>query len=189
MSRKKDRAGFRRQPVFAWCLCVLWLSLQGCYSVDNADWDSVKRMVRVRYPDVAHISTSDLYGWLSDTNRPAPLLIDTRELAEFRVSHLHGAIRAATPAEAFAATDTLPIDSPIITYCSVGFRSAKIAGWLESRGFRNVQNLEGSIFEWANSGYPLYRGDEKTMRVHPYDRQWGKLLNHKLWAWEPGPVP
>ena len=44
-------------------------------------------------------------------------------------------------------------------------------------GYRNVHDLEGSIFEWANLGYPVYRGASPATKVHPYDKKWGALLD------------
>ena len=93
--------------------------------------------------------------------------------------------RSTTRDAAFAATDELPRDHPIVTYCSVGFRSASIASWLDSRGFKNVRNLEGSLFEWANRGGKVYQGDKLVNGVHPYDEEWGKLLDRKHWKWAP----
>jgi hypothetical protein len=50
------------------------------------------------------------------------------------------------------------------------------------RGFPNVRNLAGSIFEWANSGFPLVRDGESASVVHPFDERWGTLLEPELRA-------
>jgi hypothetical protein len=39
-----------------------------------------------------------------------------------------------------------------------------------------VQNLEGSIFQWANEHRPLVRDGQRETRVHPYNAVWGRLL-------------
>ena len=41
-------------------------------------------------------------------------------------------------------------ESTIVVYCSVGYRSEKIAEELDKLGFTNVSNLYGGIFEWIN---------------------------------------
>jgi hypothetical protein len=69
-----------------------------------------------------------------------------------------------------------PLDLPIVTYCSVGYRSGAFAERLRSAGFTNVVNLEGSIFRWANEGRPLFRSARPVTEVHPYNRTWGLLL-------------
>ena len=51
---------------------------------------------------------------------------------------------------------------------------------LHKRGFKNVSNLEGSIFAWANAGLPLENKNGVTKKVHGYDESWGKLLNNSM---------
>ncbi len=111
-----------------------------------------------------------------------PLLLDVRAKPEFEVSHLHNARLATSLKMALAALESTPKDAPIVAYCSVGLRSADLAHQLMQRGYTNVANLEGSIFEWANSGLPVYRGTEVEKTVHPFNGKWGKLLNENLRA-------
>jgi hypothetical protein len=47
---------------------------------------------------------------------------------------------------------------------------------LRAAGFNHVQNLEGSIFQWANERRPLVRDGTRVTRVHPYSKFWGRLL-------------
>jgi hypothetical protein len=58
---------------------------------------------------------------------------------------------------------------------------------LQKAGFTNVMNLEGSIFQWANEGRPVYRDAAEVQQVHPYDGIWGKLLDKDLRAYTPSP--
>jgi 3-mercaptopyruvate sulfurtransferase SseA len=67
-------------------------------------------------------------------------------------------------------------DVPVVTYCAVGYRSAEFATRLRAAGFTHVQNLEGSIFQWANEHRPLVRDGTSASRVHPYSKSWGRLL-------------
>ena len=64
----------------------------------------------------------------------------------------------------------------------MGYRSARIADRLETAGFRDVRNLTGSIFQWANEGRPVVRDGEPVREVHPYDAVWGRLLDRDLRA-------
>lgn len=68
----------------------------------------------------------------------------------------------------------------IVVYCSVGYRSSRLARQLRTRGVKNVFNLEGSLFKWANEGRPVYRGSERVQEVHPFDEDWGELLDESL---------
>jgi 3-mercaptopyruvate sulfurtransferase SseA len=63
-----------------------------------------------------------------------------------------------------------------VAYCSIGYRSAAIIEDLERAGIQNVYNLEGGLFDWANQGRPIYRGEERVEEVHPFNRLWGLLL-------------
>jgi 3-mercaptopyruvate sulfurtransferase SseA len=64
-----------------------------------------------------------------------------------------------------------------VTYCAVGYRSGELAVKLREAGFTSVQNLEGSIFQWANEHRALVCGDKPVKTVHPYSSLWGRLLS------------
>ena len=63
----------------------------------------------------------------------------------------------------------------------VGYRSARMVDELRRRGVAGAVNLEGSIFEWANRGLPVVRDGVPVDVVHPYDREWGQLLDREHW--------
>jgi rhodanese-related sulfurtransferase len=129
---------------------------------------------------VPQISTAELADWLADGDRLKPILIDARKPEEFEVSHLAGAKRAGSLQEALGILSGEVKDRPIVVYCSVGYRSSSLAAALIGKGFTRVYNLEGSIFEWANEGRPVYSHGKRVRRVHPYDDEWGRLLDEEL---------
>ena len=146
---------------------------------DSAAWRAVGATVAARYPGVRTVTTDALAAELE--RRPAPLLLDAREAAEYAVSHLPGARRVDPDASAgslAAALGGVARDRPVVVYCSVGVRSASVATRLASAGFTDVRNLEGSVFRWAGEGRPLVgEGGAATDLVHPYDATWGRLLD------------
>ena len=147
----------------------------GCARERGLTLESVKWDVAERYPNVQTVTVPELNGMMLAGEKV--VLLDVREAEEYAVSHLKGAKRARTLA---AAMPLLPReDTPIVVYCSVGFRSAELAEALMGQGRTNVFNLAGSIFEWANEGLPLYREDERVNEVHPFDEKWGRLLDEK----------
>jgi rhodanese-related sulfurtransferase len=154
---------------------LLFLSL-GLLSCREVDWFFLKRSLHSKFSDIDWITTQQLADWLSDKDRPKPVLLDVRTPAEWNVSHLAGARQVDPKADAKTATNGVAKDAPIVTYCSVGYRSGKMAERLRAAGYTHVQNLEGSIFEWANEHRPLVRDGERVMRVHPYDSVRGRLL-------------
>jgi len=144
-------------------------------------WTGIKARIRAEFPDVETISVGELADALEQgVEEHPPVLLDARAAEEFAISHLGGARRALTKAEALGALHDLPRDRGIVVYCSVGYRSARLAEALAGEGFTNVRNLEGSIFEWANSGHPVFCGSEPVDEVHPYDASWGELLRPDL---------
>lgn len=144
----------------------------------SAGLGAVEASIRQQHPDVATLSTDRLASRL--TSGEAPLLLDAREPAEYAVSHLPGAIQIDPDARGAAldsALAALPADREIVVYCSVGARSAGLAERIQAQSDREVANLEGSIFRWANEGRPLANSDGPTTLVHPYSASWGQLLD------------
>lgn len=163
-------------------LCFLALQF-GCSQ--DLSWRAVNRMIAANFPDTPTITTDSLEVRLSDSSLVRPLLLDARSPEEFAVSHLPKAQRVDPEAETFPALDTLAQDTPIVVYCSVGYRSARVAAQLREQGFTNVANLEGSIFRWANEGRRIVRNGTPVQAVHPYDRTWGTLLDDTLHSYAP----
>ncbi len=105
------------------------------------------------------------------------IFLDAREPREFDVSHLQGAIQVGYDHFNLNALPPLDKSARIVVYCSVGYRSEKIAEKLRAAGFKNTANLYGGIFEWVNQGHPVYNQKGKTEEVHAYDRKWGVWLS------------
>lgn len=133
-------------------------------------WERVDRAIFREYPLVLQMDIEQLRARLAKGD--ILQLVDVRRAEEYRVSHLPGAVLV----DSFRP-ETVGLYAVIVVYCSVGLRSAEYAEQLRQLGYRQVYNLRGSIFAWANSGYPLEAGNGRpTTIVHPYDRRWGELL-------------
>lgn len=139
-------------------------------------WLGVQRWIRQQFPTVPQLSPTELANWLQQTDRELPLLLDVRTAAEYNVSHLPQA-QLSPSAPQWLNTDPLVTSTtPIVVYCSIGYRSSRFAEKLQAMGYQQVFNLEGSIFQWANQGRTLYQGDRIVTQVHPYNPFWGVLL-------------
>jgi rhodanese-related sulfurtransferase len=136
-------------------------------------------VVRRRFPDVAHISPSLLDEWLRDQQRPAPQIVDARSEDEFAVSHLPGARRIGLELTDAAVLAALDPERPVVIYCAAGYRGATLARRLKNAGRRDVWNLEGGIFAWANAGLSLERNGRPAQRVHPFARIFSRLLKSR----------
>ena len=174
----------RRRRLLVACVSAALTGLPARGSgLDASDWSSLKKAIRGRFPEVRQVGTEELHAAFASGD--PPLLLDARTAAEYRVSHLKGAQRAETAAQAKQALGQVPKDRLIVVYCSVGYRSSALARELMRSGYTQVANLEGSIFEWANKGFEVYRAAEFVTVVHPYDATWGKLLDRRLWSTTP----
>ena len=150
--------------------------------VQTPAWERTLRLVRRAFPDVPQISTQQLAAMQADDTAPDIVMLDARSATEFKVSHLPGAVLASNTRMALEALDASDQVRTVVVYCSVGYRSSRLAEKLRARSIENVFNLEGSLFQWANEGRPLYRGEERVYQAHPYDEEWGQLLDKRFWV-------
>lgn len=146
-------------------------------------WWVVGRWVQRSFPEVPTVATQGLADWLGEGKAPAlllptPILIDVRRDYEFAVSHLPQAHHVPN-LDAALALGLEPHQS-IVAYCSVGYRSARLAAQLQAAGYSSVYNLSGSIFQWANEGRPLVSRGQPVAAVHPFHPIWGLLLKPEL---------
>lgn len=152
--------------------------------IDRISWVALEHVIQAQFPAVQQIEPEELAARLEQSDLPQPILLDTRTQEEFAVSHLANARQVDPTMETFESLN-LPLNTPIVTYCSVGYRSSAIANRLQAAGYSNVVNLKGSIFQWANQGKPVYRNGQVVQQIHPYNSLWGKLLDSKFHAYKP----
>lgn len=166
----------RRNLILVFLAIGIALATAAIVSAQSIEWMFVNWKVRHDFPNVRRVSPEEVAEWLKDPKRAQPVLLNVRTKAEFDVSHIHGARRI----EPGSSTDAIDLarDKPIVTYCSVGYRSGAFAKKLQDAGYKNVENMAGSIFQWANEGRPVEREGKRVEKVHPYNARCGKLLKH-----------
>jgi len=105
------------------------------------------------------------------------IFLDTREKNEYNVSHLKNAIWVGYDDFDMQRIKHVAKNHIIVVYCSVGYRSEKIAEKLNEANFTNVSNLVGGIFEWKNQNYIVVdNSGTETQKVHAYNKTWGIWL-------------
>ncbi|MEP7320675.1 MAG: rhodanese-like domain-containing protein [Saprospiraceae bacterium] len=119
-------------------------------------------------------------------NHADAVYLDARELNEYTISHIPGATFIGCDQWSPSSVQSLAKDKTLIVYCSVGYRSEKIATKIKALGFTHIYNLYGSIFEWVNEGYPLESDQGKpTLKLHTYNKGWSKWITNtniqKIW--------
>jgi len=105
-------------------------------------------------------------------------ILDTRDSKEYSVSRIPGAIHVGFDAFEIDKISHLPKDTPVVVYCSVGYRSEKIGEKLTDAGFEEVSNLYGGIFEWVNQNQTVVDDDGPTQRIHPYSILWSTWITN-----------
>ena len=157
------------------------------FGLFGVSWEYVDEKIQSEFPGVQSVSTDVLFARYEASDAKLPIIIDVREDGEFRVSHLDDALHleSAEAISSVIAERGLGKDTEIIVYCSVGYRSASVAADLQARGFTKVLNLEHSLFEWANKGYPMTSESESgsTDKVHPFNKAWSVLVDDSLHAY------
>ena len=147
----------------------IWLPANGL----NTAW----KFIPWKFNDIDHTTAQDLSDWLQDSSRLSPLILDIRRLDEFAVSHLPNARHVPPETSDIELRKLLKkIEQPIVVYCSVGYRSGKMAQRLKKLGCNNVTNLNGSIFSWATEGHSL----QGSNQVHPYNIMGRRMLRDDL---------
>ncbi|MEP5341712.1 MAG: rhodanese-like domain-containing protein [Algibacter sp.] len=131
---------------------------------------------------IPYINVEELASLKTDA-----ILLDSRELKEYKTSHLKNAIHIGYD---HFNIDTLQNrvpnkNSKIVVYCSLGIRSEDVAEKLKKAGYTNVENLYGGIFEWKNNNLPIYNTNEKeTDSVHTFSKDWSKWLKKGIKTYE-----
>ena len=103
----------------------------------------------IKTVDVHHLKNK------MDTH-PDLCLIDVRELEEWQVARIPGAIHI--PKDVITSNiDSKVTDKtqPIYLHCRGGVRSLYAAQCLMDIGYEEVYSVDGGIIEWAMFGYPV----------------------------------
>lgn len=168
MKQRKETTG---------CILSIVLSLvialaPGIKAAEKSVTDDAKRgMIEAMYaeykrgfPEVADISADEA---LKLSGRIWLVFVDVRYPEEQALSMLPGAI---TDKE-FLKNPRAYEDYAIIGYCTMGYRSGKLAKKLKQKGYRMI-NSRGGILAWLHAGGKVYKDAKAVNRVHVYGKKW-----------------
>ncbi len=114
---------------------------------------------------------------VSDVDETNMIILDARAIEEFKVSKIQGASWVGYEDFSLERVGAIEKESKILVYCSVGYRSEKVAEKLIAVGFINVSNLYGGIFEWVNQENKVVDSQNKEVeKVHAFSKIWGIWL-------------
>ena len=141
-------------------------------------WQLIKMLIRLQFPEIQQLSPKDLAVWLQEDGVSKPVLLDARTREEYQISHLKNARLVSSDEELISHSEN-NFSTPIVVYCSVGYRSCQVARRLQSMGYQRVFNLSGSIFQWVNENRLVYRDSQPVNVVHAYQKFWQYLIVNK----------
>jgi rhodanese-related sulfurtransferase len=82
--------------------------------------------------------------------------VDCRELEEWEDAHIDGATFLPLSEFQERYETALPEkDAKIVIQCRSGKRSMNACMFLLSKGYNDLNNLEGGILAWTEAGYPV----------------------------------
>jgi rhodanese-related sulfurtransferase len=155
-----------------WILTYIVVLLSFTATLGQITSNSYKVLLKTLYKNTVPLVSCD-----DAAKMKSVLFLDTRAYEEFKVSHIPNARWVGYDEFSLDKMKGIDKTTPLIVYCSVGVRSEQIGKKLLDAGYTNVQNLNGSLFEWVNQGKPIV--DEKgkrTRKVHAYSHAWGIWL-------------
>lgn len=84
------------------------------------------------------------------------IFIDVREAFEWQQGHLPNAIHLSKGVIERDIEKHIPDpQTPLVLYCSGGYRSALATQSVQAMGYQNVCSMEGGTTAWINVGYTL----------------------------------
>jgi len=119
---------------------------------------------RKDFEGVEEIAAAEAIELIGD---PEVVFVDVRDPEEQAVSMIPGAVTS----EVFLAAPERYQSLKIIGYCTISYRSGKLAAKLARQGI-TIVNLEGGLLAWVHAGGSLVRGYKPVKQLHVYGRQW-----------------
>ena len=116
------------------------------------------------FPGVLDIEPSDAMRLLQEGKA---LFIDVREEKEQKVSMLPGAVTE----KQFLQDPGQYRDRTLVGYCTISYRSGKLAEKLNAQGI-TLLNLKGGLLAWVHAGGKVYDQSGETKRIHVYGKKW-----------------
>jgi len=172
MTRKRFLFG---TALLMFCLCAI-AAVIFIKATPTGRLHIIQEQIYIKYKTVEHLDTASLAADISERTSTKMIILDVRSKEEYDISHIKTARLIDPDLDPAIALAGVSKDAEIVVYCSVGYRSSDYARKLQLNQYRHVYNLDGSIFKWANEGRPLFDEYKQVTVVHPYNAEWGLLL-------------
>ncbi len=167
-----QRLGLRMGLGMLMALIFLSLTTSSCYAgkkQTDADKKNTITNMYINYkkkyfPNVVDITPQEA---MALANQGRVVFVDIRKPMEIKVSKLKGAISQ----EDFLADPSKYEGKTIVGYCTISFRSGRLAKEQSRKGIAML-NLKGGILAWVHEGGKVYDRKGETHRLHVYSKRW-----------------
>lgn len=131
-----------------------------CFLILPALWCSIALYSQT--PNPPNYQSLEPYDFhLQYLKHDSALLIDVRELFEFRGNRIKDAINIPSSWNLDFTADTLDKNFALFIYCTTDYRSRHVAEYFHDKGFLKVYNLDGGIVAWRKDGFPVIKNHIK----------------------------
>jgi sodium/bile acid cotransporter 7 len=160
-------------PLQSILTCVVALALgplPGASAAEMSDMErraKIEAMYRDYQKDFADVEDIDPREAMKLLQEGKAVFVDVREAKEQKVSMLPGAITE----EKLLRSPEKYGDRILIGYCTISYRSGKLAQKLKAKGL-SMLNLRGGLLAWVHGGGKVYDQNGETRRIHVYGRKW-----------------
>jgi sodium/bile acid cotransporter 7 len=169
------RAGRHALSVFGWAALGLILMTGNAHpagaepsAADAARRAKIETMYSAYKKDFPGVEEIDPVAAMRLFEEGKAVFIDVRDEKEQAVSMLPGAVTE----KEFLKDPNKYAGRILIGYCTISYRSGKLAQELKDQGI-SVRNLRGGMLAWVHAGGRIYdRTGSETRRIHVYGRKW-----------------
>jgi sodium/bile acid cotransporter 7 len=134
---------------------------------DSEKRDKIEAMYQSYKKDFPGVPDIQIYDAMRLLQEGKALFIDVREEKEQQVSMLPGAVTE----KQFLKNPEKYRDRTLIGYCTISYRSGKLAEKLNAQGII-LLNLKGGLLAWVHAGGKVYDQSGETKRIHVYGKKW-----------------
>ena len=171
--RKRAEEGPRLLPLASLVLAAALLLGPAFLSCEPADDEKRREEIEEMYKGYKKRSFPEIIDVeprlaMDLTRRPAVLLVDVRPPEERSVSMIPGAV----PEEQFLDNLEKYRNHIVIGYCTISYRSGKLAQELMDKHGITMYNLRGGLLAWLHDGGKLVDPEGETKHIHVYGRKW-----------------
>jgi rhodanese-related sulfurtransferase len=134
---------------------------------DSEKRDKIEAMYQSYKKDFPGVPDIQIYDAMRLLQEGKALFIDVREEKEQEVSMLPGAVTE----KQFLKNPGKYRDRTLVGYCTISYRSGKLAEKLNAQGI-TLLNLKGGLLAWVHAGGKVYDQSGETKRIHVYGKKW-----------------